>query len=527
MQYALKINIMKKRTLLLSALLAPACFSYAQVDTNIINKIRSEVASNSQMESLAQQLMDDIGPRLIGTPQLLKANDWLVKTYTSWGIAAHNEKYGTWPGWERGQTNIVMTSPRVDQMDGMQLAWCPATPDGKPVDAEVIALPLFKDSITFQNWLPSAKGKIVLTSQPEISGRPETSWKEFALEADYKNFMERNGKASDEWQDGFKAMGTGFYKIQKQLEAAGAAGIVSSQWTGGWSSNAIFGTKTKKIPDVDMKMEDYQMLLRFIKRGITPRLQITTTSKQLGPMPAQNTIAEIRGSLHPDQYVMLSAHLDSWDGATGATDNGTGTILMMEVMRILKKYYPNPKRTIMVGHWGSEEQGLNGSRAFASDHKDMMPKISVLFNQDNGTGRISKLSGSAFLDAYDYFGRWFNYLPEENKSAIEATFPGKPAVSEGSDYAAFIPYDVPAFGLSSNYWDYWVYTWHTTMDTYDKIVWEDIKRNAVTVATLVYLACEEEKPFSRRKAEMPMNETNTEQMKWPKPKEPNRTGEGY
>lgn len=518
---------MINKYLLVVGLLTPAYFSNAQVDTNIINKIRSEVANNSQMETLAQQLMDDIGPRLIGSPHLLKANDWLVKTYASWGIAAHNEKYGTWPGWERGQTNIVMTSPRVDQLDGIQLAWCPATSQGKPVDAEVIALPMFKDSVAFQNWLPNVRGKIVLTAEPQISGRPESSWKEFAMEADYKNFMIQKEKATNDWWNGMKAMGTGYNKIQKQLEAAGAAGIVASNWTGGWSSNSIFGAKTKKIPIVDMKMEDCQMLLRFIKRGITPRLQITTSSKNLGPMPAQNTIAEIKSTIHPDQYVMLSAHLDSWDGATGATDNGTGTILMMEVMRILKKYYPNPKRTIMVGHWGSEEQGLNGSRAFVSDHKDMMPKISVLFNQDNGTGRISKLSGFAFLDAYDYFGRWFNYLPDESKNAIETTFPGNPAGREGSDYAAFIPYDVPAFGLSSNYWDYWVYTWHTTLDTYDKIVWEDIKRNAVTVATLVYLACEEEKPFSRRKAELPMNDANTERLKWPQPKEPNRTGEGY
>lgn len=521
---------MIKRYLLLSCLVTQTIFSNAQnarIDTNIINNIRSEVAGNTRMEQLAQQLMDDIGPRLIGSPQLLKANDWLVNTYKSWGISAHNEQYGTWPGWERGTTNIIMTTPRMDQLDGIQLAWSPATPNGKAIEGDVIALPLLKDSVALQNWLPNAKGKIVLISQPQLSGRPETSWKEYALEADYKNFIEQKEKAANAWSDALKAMGTSHNKIQTQLENAGAAAIVSSYWTGGWSSNRIFGTKTKKIPHVDIRMEDYQMLCRFTKRGIVPRLQITTTSRHLGPKPAQNTIAEIKSSTNPEQYVMLSAHFDSWDGGTGATDNGTGTILMMEVMRILKKYYPDPKRSIIVGHWGSEEQGLNGSKAFAADHKDMMPKISVLFNQDNGTGRISKLSGLGFLDAYGYFGKWFDYLPEENRKAIETTFPGDPGGRGGSDYAAFIPYDVPAFFLLSNNWDYGTYTWHTTLDTYDKIVWEDLKRNAVTVATLVYLACEEPEAFSRRKADLPMIKENGERMKWPEPKDANRTGDGY
>jgi carboxypeptidase Q len=516
---------MIKKYILINCLLIPAWTVQAQIDTNIINKIRTEVAEHSQMTTLAQQLMDDIGPRLVGSPQILKGNDWLVETYKSWGIAARNEAYGTWPGWERGITSIVMTAPRFDQLDGIQLAWSPATPAGKPVEAEVIALPLLKDSMALKDWLPKAKGKIVLISQPQLSGRPDASWKEYALEADYQEYLKQKEQANKAWNDGLKAMGTNLNRIQMQLEEAGAAAIASSYWTGGWSANRIFGTKTKKIPHVDIRMEDYQMLYRFTQRGIRPKLQITTTSKHLGPQPAQNTLAEIKGSTHPDEYVMLSAHFDSWDGGTGATDNGTGTVLMMEVMRILKKHYPNPKRSIMVGHWCSEEQGLNGSKAFAADHKDMLKKVSVLFNQDNGTGRFSTLSGLGFLDAYDYFGRWFTYLPEENKKAIETTFPGNPGGRGGSDYAAFIPYDVPAFFLLSNNWDYGMYTWHTTLDTYDKIVWEDMKRNAVTLATLVYLACEEPEMFSRRKAELPLDKG--ERMKWPEPRPANRNGEGY
>src|SRR6185503_7401863 len=112
-----------------------------------------------------------------------------------------------------------------------------------------------------------------------------------------------------------------------------------------------------------------------------------------------NTIAELKGSQKPDEYVLLSAHFDSWDGGSGATDNGTGTIAMMEAMRILKTVYPNPKRTIVIGHWSGEEQGLNGSRAFAADHPEIVKGLQALFIQDNGTGRVSNIGGAGVLGA--------------------------------------------------------------------------------------------------------------------------------
>src|SRR5690606_11079781 len=122
---------------------------------------------------------------------------------------------------------------------------------------------------------------------------------------------------------------------------------------------------------IDLSLEDYGMLFRLAESGKKPQTLVNAQSKETGVQPTQNTIAQIKGTTKPDEYVMLSAHFDSWDGGTGATDNGTGTILMMEVMRILKKVYPNPKLTILVGHWGSEEQGLNGSTGFVEDHPEM------------------------------------------------------------------------------------------------------------------------------------------------------------
>ncbi len=221
--------------------------------------------------------------------------------------------------------------------------------------------------------------------------------------------------------------------------------------------------------------------------------------------------------------MILSAHLDSWDGGTGATDNGTGTITMMEVARILKKYYPNPKRTIVIGLWGSEEQGLNGSRGYVSAHKDQMPNVQAVFNQDNGTGRIANISGQGFLNSYDYIGRWMSAVPKELKKDVETSFPGYPG-GGGSDHASFIAAGAPAFMLSSLNWSYGNYTWHTNRDTYDKIVFDDVKSNVDTIAILTYMASEDPEKASAERIKMPVNPRTGEPAKWPEVKEPIRKG---
>jgi Zn-dependent M28 family amino/carboxypeptidase len=231
-------------------------------------------------------------------------------------------------------------------------------------------------------------------------------------------------------------------------------------------------------------------------------------------MPTFNTIAEIKGTEKPNEYVLLSAHLDSWDGAQGATDNGTGTILMMETMRILKKLYPNPKRTILVGHWGCEERGLNGSRAYVEDHPEIVANIQAVFNQDNGTGRIDEINGSGFLYSYEYLSRWLNAVPKEIADEIKTEFPGSPT-GGGSDHSSFIAVGVPAFRLSSLSWSYGNYTWHTNRDTYDKIVFDDVRSNVILTAILAYMASEDSNTTSRERSILPMSRRTGEPMEWP------------
>ena len=259
----------------------------------------------------------------------------------------------------------------------------------------------------------------------------------------------------------------------------------------------------------------------MVKSGASPEIKVVSTSKDLGIVPTFNALAEIRGVEKPDEYVILSAHFDSWDGATGATDNGTGTIVMMEAMRILKAIYPNPKRTILVGHWGFEEGGLNGSRAFVEDFPEIVDNTQALFNQDNGTGRVINISGQGFLNSYDYVSKWLFPVPGEIKKHIKTDFPGMPG-GGGSDYASFIAAGVPAFSLSSLDWSYRDYTWHTNIDTYDKIIFDDVRSNVILTAILTYMASEDESKASREKRIMPVSPRTGKHAIWPRKRAPKR-----
>lgn len=494
----------------------------AQNSEAIVAEIQKEATENSELENMAHELMDVIGPRLVGTPQMKKAHDWAVERFSQWGIRAENEQWGTWRGWERGICHIDLLAPRVVSLQGRQLAWSPST-SSKGITAEVIPLPVVPDSLAFVSWLPEVKGKWVCVSMPQITGRPDYNWEEFATETSFEGMKEQRAAQEKAWDQNLKNTGYTSRTINAALEAAGAAGILQSRWSKAFGANKIFSANTEKIPVIDLSLEDYGMVYRMAKNGDKPKIRAVAESKELGRVPTFNTIATIPGRELPGEYIVLSAHFDSWDGGTGATDNGTGTLTMMEAARILKKVYPNPRRTIIIGLWGSEEQGLNGSRAYVEDHPEVVEGLQALFNQDNGTGRVVRISGQGFLHSYDYMGRWLSAVPESITGHIETTFPGNPGRG-GSDYASFVAQGAPAFSLSSLSWSYWNYTWHTNLDTYDKIVFDDVRNNAILAAILTYMASEDPERTSREKAVLSIDPRTGEQQEWPSPREPNREG---
>ncbi|HEX8333906.1 MAG TPA: M20/M25/M40 family metallo-hydrolase [Segetibacter sp.] len=491
-------------------------------DSVLIQKIVKEATENSQLEKMAHELIDVIGPRLVGTSKMQKANDWAVNTYKSFGITARNEKWGEWRGWERGISHIDMVHPRVRSLEGMQLAWSPST-NGKTVTAETIIIPDVADSIAFARWLPSVKGKFVMISMAQPTGRPDYNWQEFALKESFDKMKNDRTAQTEAWRRRISKTGYTARTLAVALEKAGAVGIIASNWSAGFGVNKIFGANTKRIPTVDIALEDYGLLYRLTESGQKPRISVRADSKETGIVPTFNTIAEIKGTEKPNEYIILSAHFDSWDGASGATDNGTGTLVMMEAMRILKKLYPNPKRTIIAGHWGSEEQGLNGSRAFVEDHPEIIPNIQAVFNQDNGTGRVVNMSGSGFLHSYDYISRWLSKVPRAIREPIVTTFPGTPG-GGGSDHASFVAAGVPAFSLSSLNWSYGTYTWHTNRDTYDKIVFDDVRSNAILTTILAYMASEDPAKTSRQRIVLPANPRTGAPGTWPPQTKPTRKG---
>ena len=513
---------MKKNLRTLFSLFLVAGALQVQAQQEMVDKIVTEVNENSRLEELGHEMIDVIGPRLVGTPQMKNAHDWAVKKYESWGISAENEEYGTWRGWERGITHIDLVEPRLRTLHGRQLAWSPST-GKKGVTAEVVILPEASSPDAFADMLSSVKGKFVMISVNEPTGRPPYNWEEWATEKSWKNMQQSIKETDSLWRSRVQNTGYSYRELPKVLEEAGAVGIVTSNWSHGFGANKVFGAYTKDIPNIDLSLEDYGLLYRLAENNNAPEIRVVAQSKDLGEMPTFNTIARIEGTEKPEEYVVLSAHFDSWDGGTGATDNGTGTMVMMETMRILKKLYPNPKRTIIAGHWGGEEQGLNGSRAFVKDNPEIVANVQALFNQDNGTGRVKTINGQGFLHAYDYISSWLEPVPQEIKSEIETSFPGTPS-SGGTDHASFVAAGAPAFMLNSLNWSYWDYTWHTNLDTYDKIVFDDVRSNVILTAIMTYMASEDPETTSREKAVLPINRRTGEQMTWPEPRDGERRG---
>jgi hypothetical protein len=464
---------------------------------SVLEAIRREGMEHSQAEPLAQALMDSIGPRLTGTAGEKAARDWLIGRYRAWGVDARNEQYGTWTEWRRGATHVDLLEPRVRTLNGTLLAYSPGTRG--PVQAEAVAVPAFTSPAELNAWLPSVKGKLVLASAAPATCRPDESWERAATPETLERMRRDRGAADTAWRRSLDAAGISPRWLPMKLEAAGAAGVIAVSWTGGWGADRVMNAWTLRMPMVTLDCEDYGLVHRLASHGQKPVLRVDADAQFGGDVPVFNTVATIRGSEHPEEFVVLSAHLDSWDGGSGATDNGAGTVAVMEAVRILRQAYPHPRRTIVIGHWGGEEEGLNGSGAFAADHPQVVGGMQALFNIDLGTGRIDSVSMGGLAGAGPVVRRWLSRIPVSLAGPVSVDEPG--TSTEGhSDHSSFACRGAPAFDLLPVEWDYRAYTWHTGRDTYDKLVMDDVRSNAVLLAMLAYLAAEDPQRVPRDRA---------------------------
>ena len=457
-------------------------------DNPIIRAIWAQgMEEGSQVEQLAQALLDSVGPRLSGSPGQRAANDWAVSMYENWGVPVRTEQYGTWRGWDRGYTHIDLVEPRKRTLNGTMLAWSPGT-DG-PVEGEVVVLPTLRDQAELDAWLPTVSGKFVALSYAEPTCRAPESWQALATPESQSRIQALQQSVRSEWSSNIQRAG-GLGRIAAAVEAEGAAGIVTARWSNGWGANKIFSSYTARVPSLHLSCEDYGLVHRLASNDQGPVLRVDAEAEFLGDVPVFNVVGELRGTELPDEYVVMHAHFDSWDGASGATDNGTGTIMMMEAMRILKAVYPQPRRTILVAHWGGEEQGTNGSLAFAEDHPEVVDGLQAAFNQDNGTWRVEFLRMQEYPEAAENWGRWVGEIPLDITQHIELNFRVMPSTGS-SDETSFVCRGATSFRLVSDYPDYRQYTWHTDLDTYDKIVFDDLRNNATLVAMLAYMASDD------------------------------------
>jgi carboxypeptidase Q len=495
---------------------------------SVIRKMWQIGMTQSQTERLAQVLIDSIGPRLSGTPGYAAAGQWLERTYGEFGIPVRRHQYGTWRGWRQGTVHMQMIAPRHQNLEVELLAWSPGT-NGRTLESDVVAIPELADSAAVRQWLTTLRGKFVLVSAPEIMCRARQELEQNARAATVTAINTRRTESVRNALTRFRALaptGTPPQEVNRavyaRLDSAGVAGVASLTWSGGWGVNKIFAANTQRAPGVDLSCEDYGLLHRLASNNQGPRVRLFVESEATrAEVPMFNVVAELRGTELPNEFVLLSAHLDSWHGATGATDNGTGTLTMLEAMRILKQAYPNPRRTIIAGHWGGEEQGVIGSSAFAEDHPDVVTGLQTVFNQDNGTWRVEILEAQGFLKAGANLARWVAQLPAEMTDSVQLQLPG-PQANSGSDHTSFVCRQVPAFRLQSPYGEYRQYTWHTNRDTYDKIVFDDLKNNATMAAMMAYAASEDRERTSRELSTLPPF-ANGQPRPWPQCGRPRRS----
>jgi hypothetical protein len=539
----------------------------------VIKNIYAIGMDSTHLPAEAHSLFDSLGPRLMGTPNLKRAQDWLVAMYKSFGIDAKEEKYGTWRGWIRGPSHIDLVYPRVRSLEGQMVGYSPGT-SGKPVVDGIVILPRFKDSTEFVKWLPQAKGKLVMISAPMPTCRSQEQYNALGTPAEAAAMAKAVVEAKTEW-GGRNVRGTGYSaalgggELGVRLEQGGAAGIITSRpklaytdpnaagrggaggrggaaggrgGAGGRGANAtvpmtldlatgtatidsvalraaiaaqdrnrgseggvgameVFETYNTRTPAVALNCEDYGLVYRLTDAGDQPKIRLDLDGKLLGEQPVFNVVAMVKGSEKPDEYVVLSSHFDSWDGSSGATDNGTGTLTMLEAMRILRKAYPHPKRTIIAGHWSGEEEGEVGSKAFTEDHPEVIKGLQDVFNQDNGTGRIQRVGAGGMAHGPEHVNMWLSKVPTEWGGPLGPVGVGGPSGS-GSDGYSFTCYGVPTGDLGAASWDYGTLTWHTERDTYDKVVFPDLMYNATLTAMLAYEASEDPTMIPHEKADL-------------------------
>ena len=506
--------------------LPPGLPAQERVDLDMVTRIRQEGFRNSKVMDIASQLMDSIGPRLTGSPNMKRANEWARKQLADWGLAnAHIEAWEPFGrGWSYEVASVRMLSPDVAELLALPQAWTPGT-DG-PIRAKAVKVKLAdKDDLEKQKG--KLAGKIVLIGETR-----EVKPQEKALSERYdeKTLAELERYEIPGVRPYMRA-GVPFnreeYARRREFQRAlskflveekVAAVLDAGQLDGGTfrvqgAQNGHRKNAPASVPTLVMAIEHWERLARILDRKEDVEVEVNLKVRFTDEPSAANTIAEIPGTDKKGEIVMLGAHMDSWHGGTGATDNGAGVAATMEAVRILKALGVNPRRTIRIGLWSGEEQGLFGSRGYVSQHfasrpappeppageDDGMPsflrrptgpltikpehaKLSAYFNLDNGTGRIRGIYAQENAAVVPIFESWVQPLKDLGVTAVTMRN------TSGTDHLSFDAVGLPGFQFIQDEVEYETRTHHTNMDVYERLVKEDLMQASVVIACFVYNA---------------------------------------
>jgi len=425
----------------------------------VTDRLAASVYTGPSMATL-RELTDTFGGRLTGSPAYQRSADWAAAKFRGYGIQNVKLEPFTIPaGWPRVLATGTMESPLSRPLSFASLGWSPSTPAG------------------------GVKGSVVLISDVSAEKLKETD--------------QLRGKII--LLDGAKIFAEGYVKALPKLDAAWPvfqkAGVLAIILTDREKNNVLnahdmlWGARLLPLPGAEIGMEDGKLIMRLLEQGPVV-ISLAVANETSGETKVNNVIAEIRGSERPDEWILIGAHLDSWDFGTGAQDNGAGTVSVLEVARALMTLDKVPRRSVRFALWGGEEQGLLGSYAYVQAHKNELNKCVAVLNTDNGAGHPKGWKVEGRKDLKEAMQPWSDSLLKDLNGgdlSLEATY--------DTDHGPFMLHGVPALDLwvdESKYFE----IHHKASDTIDKVDTLDFKAGEAIVAVTAYALAQSDNPIA-------------------------------
>jgi hypothetical protein len=531
---------MNKRLLAVVLIGAPLG-AQVRIDEPTFARIKSEEAEHSQAMHTLHMLTDRYGPRLTGSPNYENAAKWVVKQMTDWGFKnAHLEPWDFGhPGWLNKRAEGYMVSPIHGDLTFRVLSWTPSTngtvtapvvqveiPHGPPAPPPTDGGPgrggpgpHFQQPTQAEfdagiaPWKGKLRGKIVLAGKAAVVP-VNFSPAPLRREGDGRGgFGGRGGRGAVPTPDPTRLTAAQVAEAFDQfLVSEGSVARVNDAAMDHGLIRA-FQNRTydvaKAVPTVVLRNDDFGRIERLIADGEEVRLEFTIVNETYPEgKTSYDVVGEIPGTDKADEVVMLGGHLDSWHSATGATDNAIGSTMMLEAARLIQALGLRPRRTIRVGLWAGEEEGLLGSAAYVKQHfgtfEDPKPEYARLdcyFNIDSGTGRVRGASIFGPPEAADIITAALAPFKDWSAGVANAT---TSRATGGTDSTNFNAAGLPGIGLQQDPIEYQSFTWHTQLDTYERIVPEDVKQAATEIASMVWTVANLDKMIPRfTKDQMP------------------------